>query len=838
MIVDVPKVYIGGVEYPVYGVNFNLGGNQPSTLSVSFVNQSGSYSHIPRSTASITKIQVGNFFTFLGYCVSSTLEEGVSGKFLNVEYVDTSVILDKYFVGLKGKHGPGFTTAVTGFSNNLILVGSQIDPCAGAAEINDNCYPCKDADGNQLTSEIDCERNKEITILDVEYSFDELLTSIYNVCAVGSIPQGINTDFKRQYVGSLRSVLNNWCSDYGWTFYWDNGIIYFVDLSAGININDSGVDRTCRLLNYQENYSISDFATKANILYFGQDGEVLDYSCSQNEEWSFAKKIVLKPLTLEDALVQNGRIDPFISRHYLNSLKFEQLIGLSKYSEAYRDLYALYNIYEIETPANAEAYRDSKQRLSLLGNMKIKKVCHAESSDEQDSAIYYNYFGPNSPVSPFTPDQREVFIRNGAYIVIAEQTDEVRQKFLNFETSVADNFMGRYWYRFFEADLQDGFDYQNHDGTLTYYKRGNELALRLTKDFPETVDSFSSFLQEIDQGNGEAIDNFILLERDQAWLPQINGSDDVLALNGDGEIYGPFSKSNDLSDKLEPIPPGIFQETQNSNTSSATGLTNSNVENKPWRAFIFFSNTTDNQGFKKLEVSNTEQITNPIEVPNKDIRAESFSFIVYYGLRSAKTRSFQIQTPLSKFRIIFPVQSGFTPGTNYGGVTIVGRGRITPQQTQKTLPKIEKVYLDIPTVNLDKSTSLDVNYIDVTSNLDSYLGASCTRNSGAIDSYMQSYITGIKTANSVENKTVRYSLAGIPVSAFTIRDGVSSFTISVNDNGSNSEISFSNLPPAPKTEDLIFKNNLESLMNGFKNKKMLQSRKLKQPITSKPLVEI
>ena len=111
-------------------------------MTISFVNEGGKYVMPELSSVAPVTITIGGFFSFTGYAVSASKREGVSGKFLEVTYVDSSIILDEYFVGLKGKHGAGFTSEVSGAWDKLILVGTEIDPCNGNDTVVDLCSPC------------------------------------------------------------------------------------------------------------------------------------------------------------------------------------------------------------------------------------------------------------------------------------------------------------------------------------------------------------------------------------------------------------------------------------------------------------------------------------------------------------------------------------------------------------------------------------------------------------------------------------------------------------------------------------------------------------------------
>ena len=130
-IVSIPNTKINGKNVYPYAIDFSEGGSEASEISLSYVNKDGNYA-IPAtdSTRPVT-ISIGNFRSIDAYVVETTTTNAPKGgKILHVTYKDSSMILDKTVVGLRGVHGAGFTSATTGnFSSDMVLVGSQIDPC-------------------------------------------------------------------------------------------------------------------------------------------------------------------------------------------------------------------------------------------------------------------------------------------------------------------------------------------------------------------------------------------------------------------------------------------------------------------------------------------------------------------------------------------------------------------------------------------------------------------------------------------------------------------------------------------------------------------------------------
>lgn len=77
---------------------------EPSRLVIDVVNKDGNYSEPVLNYTDLITMQIGEL-KFEGYLVSYELDSTVQEKVLRLEYVDKSVIMDKWWVGLDGIHG-------------------------------------------------------------------------------------------------------------------------------------------------------------------------------------------------------------------------------------------------------------------------------------------------------------------------------------------------------------------------------------------------------------------------------------------------------------------------------------------------------------------------------------------------------------------------------------------------------------------------------------------------------------------------------------------------------------------------------------------------------------
>jgi hypothetical protein len=236
----------GGV---VYSIDFQKTfSNEPSKVTYKVVNSSGSYS-LP-TLESDASISFGDF-SFNGYVYSYELEESNSGNVLSITLIDKSVILDKLYVsvfrrGLMGFNGTKKTlnVPVKFDSDDEFYVIQNINGVFKPVKKNytngtvaRSVYggSTKRGDiiivGTEETPDTNCE------IPSSSYTFNEL-KSVTGVSGFSSCPIN-NSAIRKTYEGTLRSVLNSWCQDFGYSFYWDysaNTLKFFDSKNAVFSI--------------------------------------------------------------------------------------------------------------------------------------------------------------------------------------------------------------------------------------------------------------------------------------------------------------------------------------------------------------------------------------------------------------------------------------------------------------------------------------------------------------------------------------------------------------------------------------------------------------------------
>jgi hypothetical protein len=561
--------FFGGMPFDLNWA-FN-GGESPSKLTVSVVNEKGVYGDPSSSLGfnSLETVSVGGF-TFNGYLVSYDLKKSPDKKILELTYVDKSADLDRYFVGLNERWGQKNKQNVP----NLILVGKSYHPCdqdldstVEYTEVEgqvDPCDPCSEMPPNKYDNACD-ELLSEFNIYEVYYTLNDLISEIKGIFNCDFNPS-VYKDYKSNHIGPLRSVLQSWCSDLGLSFVWDpfRNVLQFVNRSKKINIPTEGVLKNISdLIDLEYGGSVENTFTQGSIGYFGRQGSVESYGCEKSTLEN------LTCLTLgalaEDGSFNSGGGDDFSSDlAELKDYEIKELaVALSYYSSEMRDAILWFNHYEIYNAEGLKKYIQAASngqgpsagklpgsKLRFFGNMEVLKVYgfNREISDEaatfsridnvladsQREVLNLPYAGPETVGSLENPNY---------YYFIARLNEEVYEREKQRERDLANGFFGRFRIKDFETTIPNSSNSKTEvtiegpDGNGGWYYKNSQLKNLNIFDFGHEEGSYISLLDneianaesEYDQKLNEYIRDlkqkefivkgFILHEREPKWFP-------------------------------------------------------------------------------------------------------------------------------------------------------------------------------------------------------------------------------------------------------------------------------------------------------------------------------
>jgi hypothetical protein len=567
--------FFGGMPFDV---NWTFGGgNSPSKLVVSVVNERGEYADPEKSLTfeRTQSIQIGDF-TFNGYLVSYQFKNSPDKKILELSYIDKSADLDRTFVGLVNKWGKKDSNT----AENLILVGKPYHPCDENLDSTveyeekegqvDPCDPCPEMPPDKYDDSCN-ETLSEFNIFEVYYTFNELILELknkFNCSFNGS--EYIN--YKSNHIGSLRSVLDSWCSDLGLAFFWDpiNNELVFVNRNQKIDIpTQRDLKNIKDLIDLEYGGSIENTFSQGLIGYFGRQGDVQNYLCEKSTLEN------LNCLTLgalaEDGTFNSGGGDSGGGKDFGGTLKDlkdyqakEVAVALSYYSSEMRDAILWFNHYGIYNGAALENYIQSNsngagasqgkmppKNLSFFGNMEILKVCRTGPDADEDSKADFTRI--NQPLTPKEkeslnlglagPETRGALDNPNYYFFVARCNEELYEKEKARERELAENFMGKFWVKDFETTIPNASNAKTEvtveapEGNGAWYYKNSQLQALKIFDFGEEEGSYIDELKNeigpaeetYEQNLNEFINDekkkefivkgFILHERDSKWSP-------------------------------------------------------------------------------------------------------------------------------------------------------------------------------------------------------------------------------------------------------------------------------------------------------------------------------
>jgi hypothetical protein len=270
----------------IYNAELNINSDRASEVKISVVAPSSEkYSYSTPKIGQPKKITIGNLELNNMYNYKYSYKSSTNGSFLELYYKDWTWILDKYWVGLQGKHGwtkkyldnlkdqayievdqqtnlpknyyerldkrmkdirenkepnqpSGPRTDIYQQQDNLLIIGRLFHPCdkdknniINPKEMGyDKCDPCPSCPDDKYDTK--CFEYTETKIFETAYSFKDLIDFLpkvsfsngvkdFTIKKPNEIPSLEFTGYFKDYHGPLREVLTSWANDFGLSLYAD-----------------------------------------------------------------------------------------------------------------------------------------------------------------------------------------------------------------------------------------------------------------------------------------------------------------------------------------------------------------------------------------------------------------------------------------------------------------------------------------------------------------------------------------------------------------------------------------------------------------------------------------
>lgn len=857
----------------IYNLRYNIAyGDSQSVVKISVISESGEYSISPNTLkntyCNLYTIKIGNQITFTGFLESYNKTISPAGKTLELEFVDSSRVLDIIYIGLFKRHGIKSTS-------KMIIVGKEIDACNPDGYKNpvktffDPCNPCiTDAGVSANVNYINCVDKSKYEIHDVKYNFTELLSKL-PIKIRGA--RDINPKYLASYTGTIRDVLSSWAKDFGFFFYWENGTVVFKDLRNTIQVG-AAIDDFCpNLTEYNESFSMKNSVKTATITNFTRPGDPDNtYECRK------AKYIECESLkqnvTYSMPLTISPKIDSIAA-------------GLANYDDGLRTLYYFYVKYQMYNSSNFTpgklleklGMKILSPQITFDGSLKATgknisiEATPAEflSLETKEKIISLDPFTVHPDnlsgeqkeniatiktnnqfyqcVSTLDPVNKWKIINNprGYFFFLASKDNQIEQKYLDEEKRFA-NFLHKY--AVYVPDPNDDF-FQDYDFTLDnlcgyrYFVDTGNITYRAIGD---TTGNFT-FYNTSSQGSGAGFDHimgdlpfaeFLSIIRDRNSSTSSSNTSmafKLIVVERGRNSFVPSPVTHTESDReiitnyitLSKAKWYLPYEAAHKNSLSGAliaSITDSDLnQSTPSNTYLYLAHNVSEQDFKLTEISAFNDFASfgtlfdgtPI---NKQENPETQREEIIYRYPELKCKilgnhSYGGRTSLHAQKIVFKTPVGsfkYTEPTDALFGIVVEK----VHRKKRAIKKVES----FNSTNLNNTDTCDyaklnVNYENISDDRLKILtknNSVCKYNTQTIQSIHNEFSKNLSLNFKEPTISKSFRIAGIELSGYTpsIENGLISIDIAINDNGLYSTYEFgTRLMKLPKIDTRIFGKN-------------------------------
>ncbi len=240
-----PNVSCGLNIGQIYNLSYNYTPQEGVRISISFVKQDGNYPNLLLQPMTRTSIQIGTAL-FSMFPISYTIKKGPGSRFMTVEFVDDTFRLDNYYVALTGR----------GCGEGVFELGTPVDNRTLDQKL-----------AGSLDDNAETVRNFT-QFPDLQYTFAQFLAVLGSQFSI-NVNALYNTTFTKDFTGTFRTVLNDWCSFYNLSYYFENGTLKIFDPTRlTITLPTQPADA----IEYDYSESVESTYSKTAFAYFEKEG--------------------------------------------------------------------------------------------------------------------------------------------------------------------------------------------------------------------------------------------------------------------------------------------------------------------------------------------------------------------------------------------------------------------------------------------------------------------------------------------------------------------------------------------------------------------------------------
>jgi len=874
---DIGTRKFGGI---VYNISCDFGGvESPSTLTMSIVSDGGILQEPAlNSTNPIKeKIKIGAGKVFNGYRVSWRKDISPDREILEVKYFDGSYRLDQYLIGLKFKHGRPESN-----NGRMILLGKEFHPCDEAQDSLtpfsfdpnkreiDWCDPCPFCPAEKY--ERSCaepdfpymsdsgQKVASSKILPVKYTYNEFFEKIKGPCKTDhSFKPKIGRPV--DHTGSVRDVLSSFCSENGFTWYWDffDDRLKLVDLKVRKDIPTKKVVTSQNLTEYTQSQTIENTNSSHLVLRYEKEGGSRSFSCSDKRLLTLVPVTIDHLIDIENA-AQNkniyggvgGENNPLVlGASQGTGIRLDILASLAYYSQAMWECAVYYNGYKLKN--HREAEKAIGYNLTYLGDMKIKHVYKPEEFSTwshllpEDERNKMNELNAAYQASLQTNVEKFYW-----YFIVVDVSLESLSKEYERNQNLAQNFLGQYWVRRYDPVVCGGrakssdVSIEAPDGSGTFHSYGEsfdgsglaqigyEEGSAISKLISEAATNVNADGSEVDfeDKKYKTTASFVMVNREAKWFPNSQNMQDYQHVLDWFEDEAPkLIGSDGRPEKFvsDYVPPQNFNFQQDPDSYDPKKNKNLRLMLIKAREEEFVLSVKEQENW--YEKTKGQEIFHSSFRDGNRLKPVEERPIGRMGLTDNKS----YWVTFHQFGFLAPVGSYFEYNAGRGfldniridalrntGHPIVDRDaleenlkspdaryRVAISQNsnvQRNLPKIEYVETSPDGGGL-KTNLLEIQVEEKELQVEGQCMPSQKRMKEILNESLE-----LKVNASYPSEDIQFKLAGIYPEHYSIEDGLDSFSISVDENGFFTNYNLSSKYAQPISQEMLkLKNRINSI---------------------------
>jgi hypothetical protein len=351
---NVPQISGPGYGGTIYGLSLSVGySKEPSKCTISIVSPNGNYNPPTVGRTDTVQVSFGNF-RFIGIPWSWTINESAAEKTLQVELIDGSVILDRYYVllwkkgffnnkgrprGLKKRFDlTNVEYLIPTFNSRGTLYFKKDN--LGIEEIVGTSNEARGKSGNVIYVGKEEFKDSECTVPGTFYTLDQLKGESPVPIDI-QVPQ----DYRGTHEGTLREVISQWCNEAGYDFYWDfssNQIKYYKSVDGIDSLTNISPSSNSTIIEKSETVSAEGTFAQVGFAYIIHPKEPVK-SLLGNAKFSIT--VGINPYSIGYFFNKNGTVSKVTDRENWGSRTSSQMLTagfLGYINQNLRTIWALY----------------------------------------------------------------------------------------------------------------------------------------------------------------------------------------------------------------------------------------------------------------------------------------------------------------------------------------------------------------------------------------------------------------------------------------------------------------------------------------------------------------